>query len=170
MGLVCHLSWCRTTHMAGSHTASRPWACTHRTSLYLQVSSLCLLSSLLVPVWHTGLTTETTKYNLGLWFTACIFSTGGPGLEPPYRPIRNPQMNKMMPTRPSYPGMMPNMQGSMPGVMGMDKQYPMGYKPQSTMAQGQILRQHLQVRLVSQSAMTGHTAPYGQLALNKSSS
>uniref|UniRef100_A0A671WEU2 Mediator complex subunit 12 n=1 Tax=Sparus aurata TaxID=8175 RepID=A0A671WEU2_SPAAU len=68
---------------------------------------------------------------------------GGPGLEPPYRPARNPQMKQMMPTRPSYPTMMPGMQGSM---IGLDKQYPMGYKPQP-MPQGQILRQQLQVRL-----------------------
>lgn len=82
-----------------------------------------------------------------------VFSTGGPGLEPPYKPPRNQQMNKMIPTRPSYPGMMPNMQGSMPGMIGLEKQYPMGYKPQPTMPQGQILRQQLQVRLVSQSTM-----------------
>ncbi|XP_018549665.1 mediator of RNA polymerase II transcription subunit 12 isoform X2 [Lates calcarifer] len=72
---------------------------------------------------------------------------GGPGLEPPYRPARNQQINKMMPTRPSYPGMMPGMQGNMPGMMGLDKQYPMGYKPQPSMPQSQILRQQLQVRL-----------------------
>lgn len=53
------------------------------------------------------------------------------------------------PTRPSYPGMMPTMQGGMPGMMGLDKQYPMGYKPQPNLPQGQILRQQLQVRLVS---------------------
>lgn len=34
--------------------------------------------------------------------------------------------------------------------MGMDnKQYPIGFKPQAVMPQGQILRQQLQVRLVS---------------------
>uniref|UniRef100_A0A8C8GEJ7 Mediator complex subunit Med12 domain-containing protein n=1 Tax=Oncorhynchus tshawytscha TaxID=74940 RepID=A0A8C8GEJ7_ONCTS len=49
----------------------------------------------------------------------------------------------------NYPGMMPGMQGGMPGMMGMDKQYPMGYKPQPNIPQGQILRQQLQVRLVS---------------------
>uniref|UniRef100_A0A7N6AXK2 Mediator complex subunit Med12 domain-containing protein n=1 Tax=Anabas testudineus TaxID=64144 RepID=A0A7N6AXK2_ANATE len=87
------------------------------------------------------------KYHLGLWFMYFVFSTGGPGLEPPYKPPRNQQMNKMIPTRPSYPGMMPNMQGSMPGMIGLEKQYPMGYKPQPTMPQGQILRQQLQVRL-----------------------
>lgn len=79
-----------------------------------------------------------------------IIFTGGPGLEPPYRPrvpINNHQ--KIMPTRPSYPGMMPNLQGGM-GMMGMDnKQYPIGFKPQPAMPQGQILRQQLQVRLVS---------------------
>uniref|UniRef100_A0A3Q3VUK2 Mediator complex subunit Med12 catenin-binding domain-containing protein n=1 Tax=Mola mola TaxID=94237 RepID=A0A3Q3VUK2_MOLML len=69
---------------------------------------------------------------------------GGPGLEPPYRPARNPQMNKMMPTRPNYPGMMPGMQGSMSGMIGLDKQYSMGYKPQPSMPQGQMLRQQLQ--------------------------
>lgn len=83
------------------------------------------------------------------WVWIICPSTGGPGLEPPYRPARNPQMNKMMTTRPSYPGMMPGIQGSMPGMMGLDKQYPMGYKPQPNMPQGQILRQQLQVRLVS---------------------
>lgn len=56
---------------------------------------------------------------------------------------------KIMPTRPSYPGMMSNLQGGM-GMMGMDnKQYPMGFKQQPPMPQGQILRQQLQVRLVS---------------------
>lgn len=76
-------------------------------------------------------------------------SAGGPGLEPPYRPARNPQMNKMMHTRPSYPGMMPGIQGNMPGMIGLEKQYPMGFKPQPTMPQGQMLRQQLQARLVS---------------------
>ncbi|XP_064830087.1 mediator of RNA polymerase II transcription subunit 12-like [Oncorhynchus masou masou] len=66
---------------------------------------------------------------------------GGPGLDTPYRPARNPQMGKMMPTRPNYPGVMPG------GMMGMEKQYPVGYKPQPNIPQGQILRQHLQVRL-----------------------
>uniref|UniRef100_A0A4W5MEI1 Mediator complex subunit 12 n=1 Tax=Hucho hucho TaxID=62062 RepID=A0A4W5MEI1_9TELE len=60
----------------------------------------------------------------------------GPGLDTPYRPARNPQMGKMMPTRPNYPGVMP---GGMPGMMGMEKQYPMGYKPQPNIPQGQIL-------------------------------
>uniref|UniRef100_A0A665W8A6 Mediator complex subunit Med12 domain-containing protein n=1 Tax=Echeneis naucrates TaxID=173247 RepID=A0A665W8A6_ECHNA len=83
-----------------------------------------------------------------------FFSIGGPGLEPPYRPTRNPPMSKMMPTRPNYPGIMPGMQGSMPGMMQLDKQYPMGYKPQPNMPQSQLLRQQLQVRLVSQSALT----------------
>lgn len=64
----------------------------------------------------------------------------------PYRPARNPQMGKIMPMRPNYPGVMP---GGMPGMMGTEKQYPMGYKPQPNIPQGQILRQHLQVRLVS---------------------
>lgn len=55
---------------------------------------------------------------------------------------------KIMPTRPNYPGMMSNLQGGM-SMMGMDnKQYPIGFKPQPTMPQGQI-RQQLQVRLVS---------------------
>lgn len=150
MGLICHLSWCRTTHMADSPTGSRPWACTHRTSLYLQVSSRPVLSSFSpssVTVRHAGL--AFIKNHSGIVVYVICFSTGGPGLEPPYRPTRNPQMNKMMPTRPSYPGMMPGMQGNMPGMMGLDKQYPMGYKPQPSMPQGQILRQQLQVRLVS---------------------
>ena len=73
------------------------------------------------------------------------FSPGGPGLEPQYRPPRNPQMNKMMPTRPTYSSMMPAMQTNM-GMIG-DKQYQMGYKP--SVHQGQMLRQQLQVRLVS---------------------
>uniref|UniRef100_A0A674A6P0 Mediator complex subunit 12 n=1 Tax=Salmo trutta TaxID=8032 RepID=A0A674A6P0_SALTR len=68
----------------------------------------------------------------------------GPGLDTPYRPARNPQMGKIMPMRPNYPGVMP---GGMPGMMGTEKQYPMGYKPQPNIPQGQILRQHLQVRL-----------------------
>lgn len=85
------------------------------------------------------------------------FPTGGPGLEPPYRPPRNQQI-KMMPTRPSYPGMMPNMQGSMTGMIGLDKQYQMGYKPQPGLQQSQMLRHQLQVRLVSQSALK-HPAP-----------
>uniref|UniRef100_A0A674MC47 Mediator complex subunit 12 n=1 Tax=Takifugu rubripes TaxID=31033 RepID=A0A674MC47_TAKRU len=73
----------------------------------------------------------------------------GPGLEPPYRPARNQQMNKMMPVRPNYTGMMSGMQGNMPSMMGLDKQYSMGFKPQPSMPQGQILRHQLQVRLVS---------------------
>lgn len=76
--------------------------------------------------------------------------TGGPGLEPPYRP-RVPMSNhqKIMSIRPNYPGMMSNLQSSV-SMMGMDnKQYPIGFKPQPTMPQGQSLRQQLQVRLVS---------------------
>lgn len=161
MGLICQLIWCRSTNMVGYPTASRPWPCTHRTSLFLQVSSWYILSTLSlssVAVWHTALAliksggiVETTisLIPFGIVVYIICFSTGGPGLEPPYRPARNPQMNKMMTTRPSYPGMMPGMQGNMPGMMGLDKQYPIGYKPQSTMPQGQMLRQQLQVRLVS---------------------
>lgn len=63
-------------------------------------------------------------------------------------------MNKMMPTRPSYQSMMTGMQANMPAMMQLDKQYPMGYKPQPAMPQSQILRQQLQVRLVSESALT----------------
>lgn len=85
---------------------------------------------------------------------------GGPGLDPPYRPARNPSMNKMMTTRPSYPGMMPTMQGNMPGMMGLDKPYQMVYKPQPNMQQNQMLRHQLQVRLVSQAPLTGQTAPH----------
>uniref|UniRef100_A0A4W6BW58 Mediator complex subunit 12 n=1 Tax=Lates calcarifer TaxID=8187 RepID=A0A4W6BW58_LATCA len=86
---------------------------------------------------------------------------GGPGLEPPYRPARNQQINKMMPTRPSYPGMMPGMQGNMPGMMGLDKQYPMGYKPQPSMPQSQILRQQLQVRLNISQGYTPYASHLG---------
>lgn len=55
----------------------------------------------------------------------------------------------MMPARPSYPGMMPGMPGSMAGIMGPDKQYQMTFKPHATMSQGPNLRHQLQVRLVS---------------------
>ncbi|MEQ2315160.1 Mediator of RNA polymerase II transcription subunit 12, partial [Ameca splendens] len=65
---------------------------------------------------------------------------GGPGLEPPYRPTRNPQMNKMMTTRPNYT---PNM---------MDKPYQQAYKPQPSMPQGN-LRQQLVVRVQSHTQM-----------------
>ncbi|MEQ2192680.1 hypothetical protein XENOCAPTIV_015410, partial [Xenoophorus captivus] len=61
---------------------------------------------------------------------------GDVSLEPPYRPSRNPQMNKMMTTRPNYT---PNM---------MDKPYQQAYKPQPSMPQGN-LRQQLVVRVVS---------------------
>lgn len=77
-------------------------------------------------------------------------------------------MNKMMVTRPSFSGMMPGMQGNMPGMMGMDKQYQVGYKPQPSMQQNQMLRHQLQVRLVSQSPLTGQTAHH-QVELIKSS-
>lgn len=151
VGLICHQSWCQATHMAGCPMANSPWACTHRTSLYLQVWAS--------NIYHTHsartfwLKQQHLKNLLRLWRTFC-FSVGGPGLEPPYRPARNPQMNKMMNPRSSYPGMMPGMQGNMPGMMGMDKQYQMGYKAQPSMPQGQMLRQQLQVRLVSQSTLT----------------
>lgn len=158
MGLVCHLSWCRTTHMEGYPTGSKPWACTRRISLCLQVTSWRILINFFS-------NTMTGRFSipravLGFLFTSFVFSTGGPGLEPPYRPTRNPQMNKMMTTRPSYPSIMPGMQGNMPGMMGLDKQYPMGYKPQPSMPQGQILRQQLQVRLVSQSVLTDQITSY----------
>lgn len=45
------------------------------------------------------------------------------------------------------------MQGGMPGMMGLDKQF-MGYKPQQAMPQSQILRHQLQVRLVSEMERT----------------
>lgn len=167
MGLTCHLSWCRTTHMEGYPMGSKPWACTHRISLYLQVSAWHIL------IIFTFFSNTMTRWFripraiLGFFFFFYIicFSTGGPGLEPPYRPARNPQMNKMMPTRPSYPGIMPGMQGNMPGMMGLDKQYPMGYKPQPSMPQGQILRQQLQVRLVSQSVLTGQATLYNRFSV-----
>uniref|UniRef100_A0A671R9G5 Mediator of RNA polymerase II transcription subunit 12-like n=1 Tax=Sinocyclocheilus anshuiensis TaxID=1608454 RepID=A0A671R9G5_9TELE len=70
---------------------------------------------------------------------------GGPGLEPPFRP-RGP-MGKI-PPRPAYS--MANMPGAgMGNMMGMDKQFQMGYKPPQSMPQGQILRHQLQVRLHS---------------------
>lgn len=73
MGLICHLSWCRTTHMAGCHTASRPWAFIHRTSLYLQVSSWHILSSSpsLIAVRCIGL--ALIRNHLGLWFLWLVF-------------------------------------------------------------------------------------------------
>ncbi|XP_016091008.1 mediator of RNA polymerase II transcription subunit 12-like [Sinocyclocheilus grahami] len=68
---------------------------------------------------------------------------GGPGLEPPFR-LRGP-MGKI-PPRPTYS--MTNMPGAgMGNMMGMDKQFQMGYKPPQSMPQGQILRHQLQVRL-----------------------
>lgn len=63
-----------------------------------------------------------------------------------------------MPTRPPYPGMMGNVQGGI-NMMGMDnKQYQMGFKPQPPMPQGQMLRQQLQVRLVSLSIVIENPA------------
>lgn len=62
-------------------------------------------------------------------------------MEPPFRP-RTP-MTKI-PPRPY------TMQAAgMSGMMGMDKQYQLTYKPPPSMPQGQILRHQLQVRLVS---------------------
>ncbi|XP_041847052.1 mediator of RNA polymerase II transcription subunit 12 isoform X4 [Melanotaenia boesemani] len=98
----------------------------------------------------------TLSYNpqtIGMYTQNQPLPPGGPGLEPPYRPARNPQMNKMMPTRPSYPAMMSGMQGNMTGMMGLDKQYPLGYKPQPSLPQGQMLRHQLQVRLQNQGIM-----------------
>lgn len=76
-------------------------------------------------------------------------STGGPGLDAPYRQPNRNQITKMIPARPNYPGMMPGMPGGMPGIMGPDKPYQMTFKPHATMPQGPNLRQQLQVRLVS---------------------
>uniref|UniRef100_A0A672S0X0 Mediator of RNA polymerase II transcription subunit 12 n=1 Tax=Sinocyclocheilus grahami TaxID=75366 RepID=A0A672S0X0_SINGR len=65
---------------------------------------------------------------------------GGPGLEPPFRP-RGPMAK--IPPRPAYS--MANMPGAgMGNMMGMDKQFQMGYKPPQSMPQGQILRHQLQ--------------------------
>uniref|UniRef100_A0A8B9JWH7 Mediator complex subunit 12 n=1 Tax=Astyanax mexicanus TaxID=7994 RepID=A0A8B9JWH7_ASTMX len=84
-------------------------------------------------------------YRMGYNQTSIIYTQnqplppGGPGLEPPYRP-RMP-VNKM-PTRPNYPG---NYHPGGMGIMGMDnKQYTMGFKPQTAMSQGQMLRQQIQ--------------------------
>lgn len=63
--------------------------------------------------------------------------------------------------------MMGGMQANMPTMMQLDKQYPMGYKPQPAMPQSQILRQQLQVRLVSESALTAQVTPSSQEELNK---
>lgn len=117
-----------------------------------------LLITFVINTWNQVFSCP-EKSSISLSIILCYISafppfTGGPGLDTPYRPARNPPMNKMMPTRPNYPGMMPGMQGNMSGMMGLDKQYPMGYKPQPTIPQGQILRQQLQVRLVSQSALS----------------
>uniref|UniRef100_W5KWG0 Mediator complex subunit 12 n=1 Tax=Astyanax mexicanus TaxID=7994 RepID=W5KWG0_ASTMX len=90
-------------------------------------------------------------YRMGYNQTSIIYTQnqplppGGPGLEPPYRP-RMP-VNKM-PTRPNYPG---NYHPGGMGIMGMDnKQYTMGFKPQTAMSQGQMLRQQIQSMLGQQ--------------------
>ncbi|KAI4897312.1 hypothetical protein NFI96_034020, partial [Prochilodus magdalenae] len=83
---------------------------------------------------------------------------GGPGLEPPYRPRMS--ASKMISSRPNYP-IMSNIPTGM-GMMSMDnKQYPMGFKPQPTMPQGQILRQQLQVRLNISQGYTSYGSHMG---------
>lgn len=77
------------------------------------------------------------------------FLPGGPRLDTTYRPSRTISMGKLMPNRPPYPGMMPGMPGTMTGMMGLDQQqYKMGPYKQPPMAQGQMLRQQLQAKLV----------------------
>lgn len=73
---------------------------------------------------------------------------GGPRLDTSYRPVRMP-LGKLVQSRPPYSGVLPPGMGSM---MGIDPSYkPAVYRQQPPVSQGQILRQQLQAKLVSQS-------------------
>lgn len=75
-------------------------------------------------------------------------SAGGPRLDTSYRPVRMP-LGKLVQSRPPYSGVLPPGMGSM---MGIDPSYkPAVYRQQPPVSQGQILRQQLQAKLVSQS-------------------
>lgn len=72
---------------------------------------------------------------------------GGPRLDTSYRPVRMP-LGKLVQSRPPYSGVLPSGMGSM---MGIDPSYkPAVYRQQPPVSQGQILRQQLQAKLVSQ--------------------
>lgn len=73
---------------------------------------------------------------------------GGPRLDTSYRPVRMP-LGKLVQSRPPYSGVLPPGMGSM---MGIDPSYKQAvYRQQPPVSQGQILRQQLQAKLVSQS-------------------
>lgn len=73
---------------------------------------------------------------------------GGPRLDTSYRPVRMP-LGKLIPSRPSYSGVLPS---GMSGMMGIDTSYkPAVYRQQPPVTQGQLLRQQLQAKLVGQS-------------------
>uniref|UniRef100_A0A671R9R1 Mediator of RNA polymerase II transcription subunit 12-like n=1 Tax=Sinocyclocheilus anshuiensis TaxID=1608454 RepID=A0A671R9R1_9TELE len=96
-------------------------------------------------LYHTHIKPKQRSYYLDIiyYFFLLVFYAFFP--QPPFRP-RGP-MGKI-PPRPAYS--MANMPGAgMGNMMGMDKQFQMGYKPPQSMPQGQILRHQLQVRLVS---------------------
>lgn len=83
---------------------------------------------------------------------------GGPRLDTSYRPVRMP-LGKLVQSRPPYSGVLPPGMGSM---MGIDPSYkPAVYRQQPPVSQGQILRQQLQAKLVSQSCALAVAGPHG---------
>lgn len=81
---------------------------------------------------------------------------GGPRLDTSYRPVRMP-LGKLVQSRPPYSGVLPPGMGSM---MGIDPSYkPTVYRQQPPVSQGQILRQQLQAKLVSQSCVLPLVGP-----------
>lgn len=82
---------------------------------------------------------------------------GGPRLDTSYRPVRMP-LGKLVQSRPPYSGVLPPGMGSM---MGIDPSYkPAVYRQQPPVSQGQILRQQLQAKLVSQSCALPVAGPH----------
>uniref|UniRef100_A0A803SZU3 Mediator complex subunit 12 n=1 Tax=Anolis carolinensis TaxID=28377 RepID=A0A803SZU3_ANOCA len=72
---------------------------------------------------------------------------GGPRLDTSYRPVRMPQIGKLVPSRPPYTGVLPT---SMSSMMSIDQAYKSSVyrQQQPPVPQGQLLRQQLQAKLV----------------------
>ncbi|KAH0630773.1 hypothetical protein JD844_003966 [Phrynosoma platyrhinos] len=89
---------------------------------------------------------------VGLYAQNQPLPAGGPRLDTSYRPVRMPQIGKLVPSRPPYTGVLPTSMGSM---MGIDPSYKSTVyrQQQPPVPQGQLLRQQLQAKLQGQGMM-----------------
>uniref|UniRef100_H9GMB7 Mediator complex subunit 12 n=1 Tax=Anolis carolinensis TaxID=28377 RepID=H9GMB7_ANOCA len=86
---------------------------------------------------------------VGLYAQNQPLPAGGPRLDTSYRPVRMPQIGKLVPSRPPYTGVLPT---SMSSMMSIDQAYKSSVyrQQQPPVPQGQLLRQQLQAKLQGQ--------------------